>query len=45
MVADPELGAISVPSVRTVVVFPAPLRIKCHLTSGNRQLWPPTALR
>jgi len=24
-VADPELGAIKVPSVRTVVVFPAPL--------------------
>ena len=23
-VADPEVGAISVPSVRTVVVFPAP---------------------
>jgi hypothetical protein len=24
-VADPEVGASSVPSVRTVVVFPAPL--------------------
>ena len=24
-VADPEVGAISVPSVRTVVVLPAPL--------------------
>ena len=24
-VAEPELGEISVPSVRTVVVFPAPL--------------------
>ena len=24
--AEPEVGAISVPSVRTVVVFPAPLR-------------------
>ncbi len=24
-IADPELGAISVPSVRTVVVLPAPL--------------------
>ena len=23
-IAEPELGAISVPSVRTVVVFPAP---------------------
>ena len=23
-VADPEVGAMSVPSVRTVVVFPAP---------------------
>ena len=24
-VAEPEVGAMSVPSVRTVVVFPAPL--------------------
>jgi hypothetical protein len=32
----PEAGLSSVVSMRIVVVLPAPLRILCRLTSGNR---------
>jgi hypothetical protein len=42
-VAEPAVAEISVPRIRTVVVFPAPLRILCHLASGNRQLCHPAA--
>jgi hypothetical protein len=34
--ADPDVGEISVPRIRTVVVLPASLRILCRLARGNR---------
>jgi len=35
--AEPAVAEISVPRIRTVVVLPAPLRVLCGLTRGNRQ--------
>jgi hypothetical protein len=35
--ACPPSGSVSVARMRTVVVLPAPLRILCRLTRGNRQ--------